>query len=74
MFIANFRKQIEIALRRYSWARVKMFHEKTRSKKSRDTIPLSSLTAYRKMQLCKLAMGFRGPLRKKRQRLPKYVC
>ncbi len=38
---ANFRKNLETALIVYSGARGKLIHEKTRSRKSRDTVPLS---------------------------------
>ncbi len=38
---AKFRKNLETALIVYSRARGKLIHEKTRSRKSRDTVPLS---------------------------------
>ncbi len=37
---ANFRKKSETVLMGYSGAGGKLIHEKTRSKKSRDTVPL----------------------------------
>jgi hypothetical protein len=38
---ANFRKKFETVLMGYSGAGGKLIHEKTRSKKSRDTVPLN---------------------------------
>jgi hypothetical protein len=35
-----FREKIEMALREFSGTRRKMIHEETKSKKSRDTVPL----------------------------------